>query len=499
MTNYSDHEYFSNESGSYDNTSSYSSNYTNDSSSDSSNDDQSIICFAVLVHNRKEVVIDLLDNIRRYCPNSTIVLYNGGNDPDLCRDLGYPVCPTSRKLSYGVTAIYMLEVMKWLEDIDKRYDYLINLDSDVLFTKEGYESYILKEMENKDYLGVGTKVPDDDFYCLVQLRLEKKRWEPVLGQEPYLESFNVGQVYSRRLVRRLLSSDEYELFHKNLLETRAFGIDEIAYVTIVDRLKTPVHPYQQDVASTIRYRPHFPLDELISYLNRGSQTYLFHPIHREMKDEARVAIRELMKREIQLDPDIQELFVDKDLGIMPYMIRRSKYSDSTVVEWTAASENEGLLYWKVAAGVLYGPYSFGSGKVSGLTAMESSLERIEILCRVGHELIHYWRNEESGEWFHAAPFAEGVTGMPSIIESSYGSYEVVAPLKSGGLGHWWKKVNGPDMGWFGPTIFGEGQYHDALLLENNANQLTVIVQQGDGYHYFVRDDRYSWQWFGPYD
>lgn len=136
------------------------------------------ICFAILAHNRREVVFDLLDNIRCYCPNSSVVLYNGGDDPELCKGLGYPVCPTSRKLDYGVTAIYMLEVMEWLEDIDYSYDILINLDSDVLFAREGFEQYILNEMNDKDYMGVCTKIPDDDFYCLVQLRQEIDQWIP---------------------------------------------------------------------------------------------------------------------------------------------------------------------------------------------------------------------------------------------------------------------------------------------------------------------------------
>ena len=115
------------------------------------------ICFALLVHNNKNVVIDLLNNIKFYCPNSTVVLYNGGDNPDLCKDLGNPVCPTSRKLQYGITAVYLLETMKWLEDINHDYDYLINLDSDALFVREGYERFIAEQMEDKDYMGVETK------------------------------------------------------------------------------------------------------------------------------------------------------------------------------------------------------------------------------------------------------------------------------------------------------------------------------------------------------
>ncbi|MBA9084525.1 hypothetical protein FHR92_000982 [Fontibacillus solani] len=494
MTEYTESEY-----SEYTDYSEYT-NYTdsNNSTDDSENNKVKRICFAILVHNRKEVVIDLLDNIRCYCPNSSIVLFNGGDDPELCHGLGYPVCPTSRKLSYGVTAVYMLEVMRWLEDSKKKYDYLINLDSDALFAKEGYEAYIIREMENKDYMGVGTKVPDDDFYCLIQLRQEKKQWEPLLGQEPYFESFNVGQVYSRNLVQRFLNSDQYSLFHKNLMETEAFGVDELVFATMTDRLGIQVHSYQEDVASTIRYRPHFPLDEMVHYLNQKPDCYLFHPVYRKMKDETRAAVRELMKREIQYDPDIQESFINKDLGRFPYMIRRKK-NKSTVMEWIAASEEEGLLYWKVKSGILYGPYSFGSGKVSGLSVLETSYGNIEVICRIGTSLVHFWREDDTGEWFQSDTFAEEVVGMPSFIQSSYGSFEVLAPLKGGGLGHWWRNNDNPEHPWIGPHVFGKDHFTDAILIENNSSQLTAVVLQNAVYKYFVRDDRNSWQWLGPYE
>ncbi|WP_313640170.1 hypothetical protein [Paenibacillus sp.] len=461
------------------------------------------ICFAILVHNRREVIFDLLDNIRCYCPNSSVVLYNGGDDPELCKGLGYPVCPTSRKLYYGVTAIYMVEVMEWLEDINYSYDVLINLDSDVLFAREGFEQYILNEMKDKDYLGVDTKIPDDDFYCLVQLRQEINRWLPLLGNEPYRESFNVGQVYSRKLVLHLLHDDQYELLKSNLRDTRAFGVDELVFATIVERLGYKLHAYREDVSSTIRYRPHFPLDEMISLMNSQPECSLIHPVYRNLKDESRSFIREVMKRKIQLDPDHQERFMEEYLGEMPYLIRRSKYNGAKI-EWLAASEEEGVLYWREnqsgrTKDVLFGPYAFGSGKIKGLIALESRFGNLEAVCRSGYGLVHYWRDEHSGEWFQSEQFAEGVTGMPAFLESSYGNFEVVTPLKEGRLGHWWRNNDDPTQPWFGPEVFGTEQYDEVILVENDAKQLTAIASKDGKYQYYVRDDHNSWEWYGPYD
>ncbi|WP_274361881.1 hypothetical protein [Paenibacillus thermotolerans] len=460
------------------------------------------ICFAVLVQNKRDVVVDLLDNIRTFCPDSSIVLYNGGNDPDLCKDLGYPVCPTSRKLSYGVTAIYILEVMRWLEDTGFSYEYLINLDSDALFAREGFERFISEEMRDKDYMGVGTKTPDDDFYCLIQLRKEKQRWEPVIGNEPYKESFNVGQVYSKRLVRSILKSEKFDLLFEGLRKTKAFGVDELVYVTYTQRLGFDVHPYPKKASDSIRYRPYFPLDDVIGRLNRYPESSLFHPIYRRMGNETRAFVRELMKRKIQSDPQLQKSFAGQYLGVQPYMIRREKYKGKTI-EWLAASRKGGMLYWRQSREKgkmnLYGPYSFGSGKVESIAALDGRFGNLEAVCRIGSSLVHYVRVEKLGEWYPSEPFAKGAAGKLGFIESSYGNFEVVSPLRDGGIGHWYRINDNPRFPWRGPVKFGSANYDEAILVENDEKQLTAVARYGDKYHYFVRDDRKSWDWFGPYD
>ncbi|NGM82838.1 hypothetical protein G5B47_10475 [Paenibacillus sp. 7124] len=397
----------------------------------------------------------------------------------------------------------MLEVMEWLEDIDYSYDLLINLDSDVLFAREGFEQFILNEMKDKDYMGVGTKIPDDDFYCLVQLRLEIDQWIPLLGNEPYMESFNVGQAYSRKLVLRFLHDDQYELLKSNLRDTRSFGVDELIFVTMTDRLGFSLHAYPEDASSSIRYRPYFPLDEIVSLMNGKPDSTLVHPVYRNLKDEARSFIREAMKRKIQLSPDYQERFMEEYLGEMPYLIRRSKYKGAKI-EWLAASEDEGLLYWREnqsgrTKDVLFGPYKFGSEKIEGLTALEGKFGNLEAVCRSGNTLIHYWREEHSGEWSKSEQFAEGVKGIPGFLESGHGNFEVVAPMKKGGLGHWWRNNDDPMHPWFGPAVFGTGHYDDVILVENNEKQLTAIACKDGKYQYYVRDDHNSWEWFGPYE
>ena len=120
---------------------------------------KSKICFAILVHEKRELVKQLIDNVRYYCPNSAIVLYNGGDDPTLCDGLGVPVCPSSRKLERGWTTVYFLETMEWLEELGINYKYFINIDSDALFIRKGYEKFIQNAMKDTDYMAVKLRIP----------------------------------------------------------------------------------------------------------------------------------------------------------------------------------------------------------------------------------------------------------------------------------------------------------------------------------------------------
>ncbi|WP_078429820.1 hypothetical protein [Alkalihalobacterium alkalinitrilicum] len=269
------------------------------------------ICFAILVHNKKEIIINMLENIRYFCPNSFIVLYNGSGDPGLCEGLGYPVCPSSKKLNYGFTTIYMLEVMKWLQEEQFNYDYLINLDSDALFARRGFEEFIQKEMQNVDYMGVllGQYF---NWGGAPEIQAEWEKWKPIfqLDKYQYLGAFNVGQTYSKGLVDQILSYEKFELFEKNILDTKAWGTDEIVFANLAKRLGSKMKPYPRTAeaefvarqkkdpfyAMSIRYRPHYTKKEIQQCLKDSNHfhSFIFHPIYRTMQDEARKYIRSLV-------------------------------------------------------------------------------------------------------------------------------------------------------------------------------------------------------------
>lgn len=255
------------------------------------------ICFAILVHNYKESLLDMIQNIRYFCPNSSIVLYNGGDDPELCRGLGLPVCPSSKKLVYPTSiSTYMLEVMHWLIGINYEFDFLINLDSDCLFARQGFERFVENEMTNSGYMGVRVRKPTEAWIPYRNFRKEWPRWSSMFQLEELLCCFNVGQIYSRNLVKQIVAYNQTYKLDQKLLQTKSKGIVEIVYVSLAGKLGAKPKAYPTETAGSIRYRPHYTAKEVEQSLRSNPRQYLFHPVYRSMQDDARSWIRKLIRK-----------------------------------------------------------------------------------------------------------------------------------------------------------------------------------------------------------
>ena len=132
----------------------------------------------------------------------------------LCENFKYTSLPISKKLIHGYTTIYMIEIMEWLEEINMDYKYLINIDSDALFIRHGFEKFIKKEMKNADYMAVDYRIAGEDYYCARQIKKDKERWKKILKLNPLYGVFNVGQVMSRTFIKFLLTSPKKEALKK---------------------------------------------------------------------------------------------------------------------------------------------------------------------------------------------------------------------------------------------------------------------------------------------
>jgi Domain of unknown function (DUF1929) len=88
-------------------------------------------------------------------------------------------------------------------------------------------------------------------------------------------------------------------------------------------------------------------------------------------------------------------------------------------------------------------------------------------------------------------------GAPGSVQSvgMHGNFEVVAPLTTGGLAHWWRDNGVPAQPWHGPTPFGAGTFSAAALVQNDNGHLEVVAVQGNHMVHFWRDA--SNVWHGP--
>jgi hypothetical protein len=97
--------------------------------------------------------------------------------------------------------------------------------------------------------------------------------------------------------------------------------------------------------------------------------------------------------------------------------------------------------------------------------------------RIGTDLYHFWR-DTNGWHLDASPFATGVSGTPSIIQGQYGfhgNFEVVTPMTSGGLAHWFRNNDAPGVfPWilnanqgdtFGLGLWNNSQFSDCTLIQ----------------------------------
>jgi hypothetical protein len=77
----------------------------------------------------------------------------------------------------------------------------------------------------------------------------------------------------------------------------------------------------------------------------------------------------------------------------------------------------------------------------------------------------------------------------------HGNYEVVAPVTTGGLAHWWRDNGVPAQTWHGPDNVAAGTFTAAALIQNDNGNLEVVAVSGGQLVHFWRDPAGAWH--GP--
>src|SRR2546421_76902 len=102
---------------------------------------------------------------------------------------------------------------------------------------------------------------------------------------------------------------------------------------------------------------------------------------------------------------------------------------------------------------------------------------------------------------HNGNVAVGVPagGAPGFVQSFgiHGNFEVVAPLTTGGLAHWWRDNGVLARPWHGPTKFTPAgmTFSAAALIQSDNGHLEVVAVKGGQLVHFWRDSAHTWH--GP--
>jgi hypothetical protein len=149
------------------------------------------------------------------------------------------------------------------------------------------------------------------------------------------------------------------------------------------------------------------------------------------------------------------------------------------------------------------------GKVSAVTVIQSNYGNpgnLELMALAGSDLYFFWRDSGPAfNWNGPYHIASGISGNASLIQSRFGTkgnFEMVVPLVSGGMAHFWRNNDNPAMPWSGPTPFGGsvGHVDDCCVIESNfgsPGNLEVAARIGSRMAHFWRDSGPAFNWNGP--
>jgi hypothetical protein len=250
----------------------------------------------IVAHEDPDSLSELIGNVRCFCPKAELYLYNSGDDPSLGAGLDIGMVPSPRRLYYAKVTPFFFDMFEWLISENIRFDYAVNLETDMLFIRKGFEPFIADVMMDCDYMAprfARYTSKRSRWRPIRSLRPELPQWYKVFGFDYTHEGFSPGQVFSRVYIEKLLNHPGYPEIRRLLKENRSYTLQEVLFPTLIDLLEVNGQSYPAGMEPIIRYRPY----QAVSGVKRAlalPNAFFVHPIRRELDDPARVFIRSLM-------------------------------------------------------------------------------------------------------------------------------------------------------------------------------------------------------------
>jgi predicted O-methyltransferase YrrM len=261
---------------------------------------------AVLVHERQDVVLDLVRNLRSLDPDSTILLYNGGRDRSLLERTFVPggeeplVHPCPRPLKWGRLHDFALDCMRYaLETL--QFDTITIVDSDQLAARPGYSAYLAEQLAGRDAVGMlgnapGPQPPTTRIGPPAAAVKELELWRPFLRRFPGGEAkfphwtFWPTTVFTAAAARGLVDLFERDAQLQEIMKrTGIWATEEVILPSLVALLGFEVarSPCSYEY---VKYNARYTPRQLAVALGRRDVFWL-HPVPRRAEDVLRRRVR----------------------------------------------------------------------------------------------------------------------------------------------------------------------------------------------------------------
>ncbi|MGH3943113.1 MAG: hypothetical protein ACRDTG_31725 [Pseudonocardiaceae bacterium] len=259
------------------------------------------ICVVTADHRHDEHLTDLVGSLRAFVPAADIAIYNSGETESLRAHPVHgsvPVLPVGRPLNYAKVTPFFLDMFEWAGG--QGYDYIVNAETDMVWIKPGFESFLADIMQGYDYMAPGFKrdTPRTSRWRPYRsLRPELPELLALLGLTSTNQCFSPAQVFSTRYINTVVNSPLYpqlrEFVIRNQAPDKSFTLQEVLLPTLVDVFSLSGRDYLAHLKSVNRYRPYHAAGSVRRALDIPD-AYFVHPIRRDNSDLARVAVRRLI-------------------------------------------------------------------------------------------------------------------------------------------------------------------------------------------------------------
>ncbi len=137
---------------------------------------------------------------------------------------------------------------------------------------------------------------------------------------------------------------------------------------------------------------------------------------------------------------------------------------------------------------------FVVGDVTGTPSLiQSSWGNFEVVVRINDQLQHWFRDNKdpNRSWHMTAQFGSNFASAPSLIETSWGNLELVVVDSDKKLQHWYRDKNNLKEGWINAATFGSDFITAPSLIQSSwsGNFELVVVDSDKKLQHWWRDEK----------